>query len=162
MRYYIINFIFRVLPPSRCYAFKRAILKWAGVKVGNNVRVMRIILTGVCLEIGDNTYIGDFTFITGAKNTKVTIGKNCDISDRVNIFTHTHEMGSLYQAAGKAYGKDIIIGDGVWIGLGASVMPGVHIGDGAIVASCSCVTKDVPSGVMVAGVPALPKKELYK
>ena len=122
---------------------------------------MKIIVNGVKLEIGDNTFIGNFTMITGAENTTVKIGRNCDISDRVNIFTGTHHLGTIEHAAGEGYGKDIQIGDGVWIGLGASIMPGVIIGNGSVVASCGCVKNDVESGTLVAGVPAVFKKKLF-
>ena len=136
-------------------------MKWAGIRVGKNVRVMRIIINGVKLEIGDNTFIGNYTMITGASETVVKIGKNCDISDRVNIFTGTHRTGTLDHAAGEGYGMDITIEDGAWIGLGASVMPGVQIGKGAIIASCACVKNNVEQGTLVAGVPAVTKKKVF-
>ena len=161
MKLYIVNLLLSLLPPSRCFSLKRFLLRWAGVNVGRNVRVMRIQVWGVNVEIGDNTFIGNDTFITGASGTTVRIGCNCDISDRVNIFTGTHHLGTIEHAAGEGYGKDIKIGDGVWIGLGASVMPGVNIGNGAVVASCGCVNKDVESGSLVAGVPAVFKKKLF-
>lgn len=54
---------------------------------------------------------------------------------------------------------DIIIGNDVWIGYGAVIMAGVHIGDGAIIAACAVVTKDVPPYTIVGGIPA---KEIRK
>ena len=161
MRYYLLNLLLSILPPSRFYSFKRALLKFAGVQVGKNVRVMRIQIWGVKVVIGDNTFIGNETMITGTSGTCVYIGKDCDISDRVNIFTGTHHVGTKEKAAGEGYGENIHIGNGVWIGLGASIMPGVSIGDAAIVASCACVNKDVEGASLVAGVPAKHKKYLY-
>ena len=161
MKLFLINLLLQLLPPSRCFGFKRLIMKWAGIQVGENVRVMRIQIWGVGLEIGDNTFIGNDTLITGASDTKVKIGSNCDISDRVNIFTGTHHIGSIEHAAGEGYGEDIIIGDGVWIGLGATIMPGVNIGNGSVVATCSCVKDNVESGSMVAGIPAKFKKYIF-
>lgn len=49
---------------------------------------------------------------------------------------------------------EVVIGDNVWIGQGAMIMPGVHIGDGAIIAANSVVTQDVPAYCVAAGVPA--------
>jgi acetyltransferase-like isoleucine patch superfamily enzyme len=46
------------------------------------------------------------------------------------------------------------IGDGVWVGSGATILAGVTVGDGAVIAAASVVTKDVPPGVLVAGNPA--------
>ena len=53
-------------------------------------------------------------------------------------------------------GGDVIIGDRVWIGYGALVMPGITIGEGAVVAAGAVVTKDVEPFTIVAGVPAKP------
>ena len=50
--------------------------------------------------------------------------------------------------------KDVTIGENVWIGADVSIMPGATIGEGAVVAACSCVTKDVPPMAVVGGNPA--------
>lgn len=57
--------------------------------------------------------------------------------------------------------KDTVIGNDVWIGRSATIMPGVTIGDGAIIASCSVVTKDVPAYHLAAGDPAIIKKPRF-
>ena len=158
---YIVNLFLFFLPSSRFFGFKRFLLSIAGVTIGNNVRVMRIKVDGVNLIIGDNTFIGDETFITGGNST-VTIGKNCDISARVSIVTGTHKIGSLEKAAGEGYAVDINIGDGVWIGFGVTILSGVTIGKGCIIAAGSVVTKSFPSGVLIAGVPAVLKREIFK
>jgi maltose O-acetyltransferase len=157
---YIVNFILNILPSSRFFKFKRLLLKIAGVVVGENVRVMRVRIEGVKLQIGDNTFIGDETLITGGESS-VSIGKNCDISSRVNIVTGSHRFGSIKKAAGEGYSEDIIIGDGVWIGFGVTILSGVSIGEGVVIAAGSVVTNDVPSGVLIAGVPAVVKKVLF-
>ena len=54
----------------------------------------------------------------------------------------------------------VVIGDNVWIGANATILPGVTIGSMSVVAAGAVVTKDVPSGVLVAGNPAVIKKEL--
>lgn len=158
---YIVNIILNILPSSRFFRFKRLLLIMTGVVVGENVRVMRVRIEGVKLLIGDNTFIGDETLITGGKSS-VSIGKNCDISSRVNIVTGSHRLGSIKQAAGEGYSEDITIGDGVWIGFGATILSGVSIGDGVVIAAGSVVTNDIPSGVLIAGVPGVVKKVLFK
>ena len=50
--------------------------------------------------------------------------------------------------------EDVHIGKNVWIGADVTIMPGVHIGDGAVIAACACVTKDVPKMAVVGGCPA--------
>lgn len=161
MKQYIVNLIILFLPPSRLFALKRILLRWAGHTIGSNVRVMNISVTGVKLIVGDNTFIGEQTMLTGTTGTTIRIGRNCDISSRVNIFSGTHHKGSIEQAAGEGYGEDIVIEDGTWIGFASSIMPGAHIGKGAIVAACSCVKDEVQPGTLVAGIPAKFKKQIF-
>jgi maltose O-acetyltransferase len=131
-----------------------------GVKVGRNVKVMNIRVEGVTLDIGDDTFIGSNTTITGGPS-KVHIGKNCDISSNVSIVTGTHEIGSKYRAAGKETSKDIYIGDGVWIGYGSLILPGVKIGDGTIIAAGSVINRNIPDYVLAAGCPAQIKRRIF-
>ncbi len=158
MRYYIINLIMKFLPHSRLFAVKRLLLKFAGCIIGSNVRVQQLRLLGTKLEIGENSFIGAETMVSGPVTTKLTIGKNCDISNRVNFVLGTHKVGDTHHRAAEGYGENIVVGDGVWIGFAAMVLPGVKIGNGAIVAAGAVVTKDVPENVMVAGCPSTIKK----
>jgi maltose O-acetyltransferase len=150
---YLINLIFIFLPSSRLFSFKRKLLNSMGANIKEGVRVMRIRIEGVHLNIGENTFIGNETYILGGKST-VTIGMNCDISARVTIVTGSHKIGNKLRAAGHGYSSDINIGDGVWIGVGSIILGGVSIGNGSIIAAGSVVNKDVPSGVIFGGVPA--------
>ena len=161
MKYYLINLIIFFLPHSRCLSFKTKLLRWAGCSIEENVRVMRIRVAGINLKIGKNTFIGDETILFGTVGTNIKIGKNCDISGRVNIITGTHQIGTIEEAAGEGYGKDITIEDGVWIGFGSTILPGVTIGKAAIIAAGSVVTHNVAPGTMVAGVPAKFKKQIF-
>lgn len=158
MRNYIINLILFFLPPSpdRFRKLKIFLLSWAGHKISKSARFMRIRVQGIQLIVGDNTFIGDETFISGVPMTTVKIGNNCDISSKVNIVTGTHKINSrnIEKAAGEGYGKDIRIGDGVWIGVGVTLLPGVSIGKGAIIAAGSLVNKNIPDYQIWGGVPA--------
>ena len=98
--------------------------------------------------------------ISGPINSRLVIGKNCDVSNRVNFILGSHEIGNSLHRASIGYGKDILVGDGAWIGFGASILPGVKIGNGAIVAAGSVVVTDVPSNTLVAGCPAVIKRKL--
>lgn len=160
MKYYLINILFKFLPLSRFYSFKRLLLIFARVQVGKNVRVMQINIQGVRLQIGDNTFIGDGTTITGGKSI-IRIGKNCDISSHVNIVSGTHKLGNLNRSAGDGYSEDITIEDGVWVGFGATILHGVTIGKGSVIAAGALVNKNIPSGVLAAGVPAVIKKQIF-
>lgn len=112
------------------------------------------------VRIGAKTFIGHETLITGG-SASISIGADCDISDRVGIICGTHEIDPLGpRSAGKGTGKDIIIEDGVWIGYAAIILPGVKIGQKAIIAAGSVVTKDVPSRTIVGGNPARKIKQI--
>lgn len=136
--------------------------------------------------VGDYTYYDDFESVENfEKNVKylfdftgdkLIIGKFCmiasDVTFIMNGANHLTEAVSTYPFAifggdwskameGKTYPVkgNTQIGNDVWIGYGATIMPGVTIGDGAIIATKSVVTKDVPPYTIVGGNPA---KEIKK
>ena len=162
MKYYLINLLMIFLPHSRFFLFKRWLLRMAGCNIGNNVRVQHIRILGARLTIGDNSFIGTETMISGPIKNRLVIGKNCDISNRVNFILGTHEIGIYSHRASTGYGKDIFVGDGVWIGFGASILPGVHVGNGAIIAAGAVVVKDVPSNTLVAGCRGAVKRDVSR
>ena len=157
---YICNKIIWMLPGSKLFGFKRFLYRLAGAKIEENVRLMDIkISTCGEIEIGKNTFIGENTLITGG-NAKVKIGRYCDISSNVIITTGTHEidMESNFNTAGQGKAIDIVIEDGVWIGIGSTILPGVTIGRKAIIAAGSVVNKNIPPYTISGGVPAKPIK----
>lgn len=107
-------------------------------------------------DFGKNTHVGKNVFINSCCHFQdqggVTIGDGCLIGHNVVLATINH--GSDPAHRGDNHPAPIRIGKNVWIGSNATVLPGVTIGDGAIVAAGAAVTKDVPSNVIVAGVPA--------
>ncbi len=133
------------------------------------------------IEIGDYTYYDDFETVDNfEKNVKylfefigdkLIIGKFCQIASDVTFImngaNHLTDAVSTYPFAifghgwehameGKTYPSrgNTIIGNDVWIGYGATIMAGVTIGDGAIIATKSVVTRDVPPYTIVGGNPA--------
>ena len=100
------------------------------------------------LEIGNNTYLNGGNIDC---SRLITIGNDCAIADGVRIMDNScHGDNSLGW---------VLIGNQVWIATGAMILPGVRIGEGAIVSAGAVVTKDVPAKCMVAGVPAKVVKE---
>ncbi len=82
----------------------------------------------------------------------ITIGNGVFIGPKVNLITINHDVNPENRSA--TYGKPIIIEDKVWIGINATILPGVRIGYGSIVGANSVVTGDVPPMTIVAGNPA--------
>jgi maltose O-acetyltransferase len=84
----------------------------------------------------------------------VTIGDGTQIGTGVQILTADHPRDPAERATGVEWGVPITIGRNVWIGGGAIILPGVTIGDDALLGAGSVVTRDVPAGATVVGNPA--------
>lgn len=109
-----------------------------------------IYLTSVSgLKIGDNSTINRNCLLDSRGG--ITIGSNVSISPDVHIVTATHDLNCKDFSLIKG---SVTIEDYVWIGSRATILPGVKIGYGAVVAAGSVVTKDVEAYGVVAGVPA--------
>ncbi|MBN1920169.1 MAG: acyltransferase [Anaerolineae bacterium] len=108
------------------------------------------------MRIGAHTAINEFNNIRSG-GAEITIGDNCLISQYVAIIGSNHSTcaGVLVQSQPwDLMGAGVQIGNDVWLGTHAIVLPGVTIGDGAIVAAGSVVNSNVPPNAIVAGVPA--------
>jgi acetyltransferase-like isoleucine patch superfamily enzyme len=85
---------------------------------------------------------------------EIRIGSHVSIGHDVLVLTQSHAIGPPRQRAFTMFARPVSIGTGVWLGSRSTVLPGVSIGDGAIVAAGSVVNEDVPPNTLVAGVPA--------
>lgn len=110
------------------------------------------------IVIGKNCKIGEYNHITAAN--RIIIG-DCLLTGKwVTITDNSHgetDMESLHKCPSKrclTSKGPVIIGNNVWIGDKATILPGVTIGDGAVIAANSVVTKDVPAYTVVGGIPA--------
>lgn len=88
----------------------------------------------------------------------VTIGNGTAIGPGVQILTSDHPRDPVLRRQKVRFGRPIVIGENVWIGGGAIILPGVTIGDDAIVGAGSIVTRDVAAGTTVVGNPARGKR----
>lgn len=84
----------------------------------------------------------------------VTIGDRTQIGPGVQILAADHPRDAAGRASGLEFGRPIRIGRNVWIGGGAIILPGVTIGDDALIGAGSVVTRDVPAGATAFGNPA--------
>jgi maltose O-acetyltransferase len=81
----------------------------------------------------------------------IRIGNNVDIAQETNIWSLEHNPNNDMHMTKSG---DVVIDDYVWIASRVTILPGVHVGRGAVIASCAVVTKDVPPMSIIAGVPA--------
>ena len=112
---------------------------------------------GKNIHVGDNFH-ADYN-CTMLDVAEIHIGHNCLIGPDVGIYTAGHRL----QPEGRhldGYGMPITIGNDVWIGGHSVILPGIMIGDGAVIAAGSVVTEDVEPRTLVAGNPAKFKKKI--
>lgn len=106
---------------------------------------------GTNIQLGANFYSNhNLVILDGAP---VIIGDYVFIAPNCVITTAGHALDKEQRAAGLEIAKPITIGNYVWIGANVSILPGVTIGDGTIIGANSVVNKDIPAGVVAAGVP---------
>lgn len=149
-------FITRLLIPYIMYLpsrhIRRMLLNCVLGGLGNNSSVLRRVEIPhpKNIFIGNNSVINTKTILDG-RGGRLVIGNNVDIAREVNIWTLEHDVNNDGHCT---IGGDVIIEDYVWIASRATILPGVKIGRGAVVACGAVVTKDVPPMSIVGGVPA--------
>ncbi len=131
---------------------KRRIMGKLGFQVGEGTRVVGPLHCTGKLTIGKNCWIGKNFMVNGYG--EVSIGDNCDIAPGVSIQTGSHLIGTSDRRAGEITEKDVMIGSGTWICANATLIGGVEVGKGCVIAACACVNKNIESNTLVAGVPA--------
>jgi acetyltransferase-like isoleucine patch superfamily enzyme len=172
------------------YRARKTLMRYPGVDIGSTAKVdyrrARIHSTGrlvigegsmvegsliteregACIRVGQNTFIGN-SIIAAA--TQITIGDDVLISWGCNIVDHNshsifwrdrlHDVQDWYIGRNVAV-RPVTICNKVWIGLNVIILKGVEIGEGAVVAAGSVVTKSVPAWTVVAGNPARVIREI--
>ena len=136
-----------------------------GCRVAGRISISGRTAPGIApmLTVGDNVDLG--------WDSNIAVGRNIEIGNNVRLATGVYLLGypgHPLDAEARAAGAmdtddqvgDIVLEDDVWLGSRATVMAGVHIGRGTIVAAGSIVTKDLPPFVLAAGIPAVVKRKL--
>lgn len=114
-----------------------------------------VVLKGLhMLQVGANLSIHDMCYIDAQGG--LIIGDNVSIAHQVSILTFNHVWSNpdLPIKYNSIELEPVVIEDDVWIGCGVRIMPGVTIGRRSVVAAGAVVTKDIPAGSLVAGIPA--------
>jgi maltose O-acetyltransferase len=129
--------------------------KFAACGEGVSIQMPVVINNADHLRVGARVSINAFVHIWALGG--VTIGDDTLIASHVAITSLTHDpRAKLFSASTQA--RPIVIGRNVWIGTHAVILPGVTIGDGAIIGAGAVVTRDVAPRTTVVGVPAVPVK----
>jgi maltose O-acetyltransferase len=115
-------------------------------------------------DYGTNIHIGAGTFVNYdavmLDVVAIEIGTACQLATRVQLLTATHPLDPAPRRAGWESGEPIVLGDNVWLGGGVIVCPGVTVGEDTVVGAGAVVTRDLPAGVLAAGVPARVVREI--
>lgn len=142
---------FRPMPRSRAMGWKRFLLRAFGATVGPGVRIesSATFWAPWNLTVGANSWIGG-----GARLycvDAVTLGANVVVSQEADVCTASHDLSS---PRFELVHRPVVIEDCAWIAARAAVLPGVHVGAGAVVGYAAVAHRDVAPWTVVAGNPA--------
>lgn len=122
-------------------------------RVGKGLSLAGVSYVWGEVSLGDHCFINRGCYLAG----QITIGHFVMLASNVAIIGGDHELNQddrPMRFAGRAASLPVRIGDDVWIGHGAILLHGITVGDGAVIAAGSVVTRDVPAYAIVAGNPA--------
>jgi putative colanic acid biosynthesis acetyltransferase WcaF len=146
--------IFLIHPsPHACYSWRRFLYRVFGASIGEHVLLRKSVTCNYPwrLSIGKNSWVGDEATLYCLQ--QVTIGENVVISQQSYLCSGTHDHRDPH------FGlivKPIVVEDGAWIALGALVMPGVTVREGALIGARAVLTKDALPWTIYQGLPAHP------
>lgn len=161
-RMYFANLLIAVLPNSGCQKFKSRLWRWAGVKVGEGVEIFQgVKIHGVGeMEVGNNVFIGhDVIFminVEGDEVSKVILEDESIVGTRSIVITGFHDVtpDGVRVLSRNGTCSTVRIGRGCSVSTNCIVLPGVTVGEMALVAAGATITKDVEPYAMVGGCPA--------
>lgn len=137
-----------------------AIIRGLIGKCGDKIRINQPFHCdyGCNIRVGEN-FFANFN-LTILDEGYVTIGDNAFIGPNVSIYTACHPLRADERNTGAEWAEPVTIGDNVWIGGSVTITPGVTIGDNVVIGAGAVVTRDIPSNVIAAGVPARVIREI--
>ena len=133
---------------------RRIMYRGLGTQIGKNVvfHFRTEIRAPHKLSIGYGSIIGDNAILDARCGLKV--GNNVNLSSNVSIYTLQHDYQNPYFNCTQRHNMNVIIDDRAWISSNVIILPGVHIGEGAVCCAGSVVTKNIEPYSVVAGIPA--------
>lgn len=128
------------------------LLRRLGAKIDDSAEIRTPFYTdfGKFIEVGKNVFVNNAC--TFMDRGGITLEDDVKIGPRANLITENHDLDPAKRRT--LISKKIVVKRNVWIGAAATILPGVTIGENAVVAAGAVVTKDVPPDTIVAGVPA--------
>jgi len=155
---YLVNLLMAVLPNSGCQKLKAKLYRWAGAKVGKDVEFFQgIKVQGIGeLEFGDRCFIGHEVLFLLNEGSKISIEEESVVSSRCMVISGFHPITPNGESI---IGRDgtssqVRICKGAAVLAGCQVLPGVTVGEKALVAAGATITKDVEPYTLVGGCPA--------
>jgi acetyltransferase-like isoleucine patch superfamily enzyme len=149
--------------------FLEGMLDWAILEPIEPRKLRPFILRRMGCKVGKGCFIGDYVRIDTSHTDMITVEDNVSIASGSRLLCHQRDfsdfcVGDDYMKLGYVV-KPIVLKKGCLVGMESFVMPGVTIGEGAIVGAGSLVTKDIPAWTIAAGRPAkvlkqIPKREI--
>ena len=131
-----------------------------------NLPASSVIMPPFQCDYGSNIFVGEHVFVnvccTFLDGAAIRIGDNTLIGPGCQIYTPHHPLDFFERREPWEYSVPVTIGSDCWIGGNVTVCPGVTIGDCCVVAAGSVVTRSFPTGVLIAGNPAVVKRKLVE
>ncbi len=122
------------------------------------------VLSPVYFDYGNLTKLGRGCFVNHGcyfmDGGTIELGENVFVGPYTGFYTAAHPTDYARRNQGLEWARPIRVGDNCWFGANVSVMPGVTIGSGCVIAAGSVVTTDIPDNSIAAGVPAVVKKKI--
>jgi len=139
-------------PQLAVFTCRSSWLRLRGARVAGTAILSKVVICGKAanISIGESSSVGCALL---ACHERIRIGNHVVINDGVRLLTASHDV---HDPAYRHIFREIVIEDFAWVATGAIVLPGVHLGRGAVAAAGSVVTRDVAPYTVVAGNPARP------
>lgn len=131
--------------------------------VGHDIHATAVLCPDIFLGATTGLSVGARSFVNYGcffdLGAPVRIGENCQVGYQVMFATCSHEPGTPDARAGAPTAAPIVVGNGAWIGARATILPGVTVGRGCVIAAGAVVTRDCEPDGLYAGVPAVRVKD---
>lgn len=161
LKLFLANLVSSASPPTRGFWLRRALFRWAGVRIGERSKVCGgVRFDNAFAQIGSDCWIGGRTRVIGGRDAIVVIEDRCDLGPETLLVAGSHKIGGPDRRAGSPLSSPITVGSGCWLGARSTVLGGVVIGDSSIVAAGALVTTAIPPNVVAGGVPARRLRDL--